>query len=144
MSTSPRSPTSSSILFSPFHSPTMATKPRVETNVQIDADGFTTLIKWTFVGRGEEKRDTYCSRNEAERHSGISNMGKKEERVHAELQAQDITHDRSHSITPDASNFHAFQKMSKDQMLHGNTWHDKHFLSLAKITSTRVNLNNGG
>ena len=103
----------------------MSTKPSVDAHVQIDADGFNTMIIWTFVGRGGKNSDSYCSRNEAERYSGISNMGKKEERVHAELQAKDLTHDRSHLITPDVSNFHACQKMMQDPMLHENKWHDK-------------------
>ena len=60
----------------------MSTRSSIDTNVQIDGDGFNTMIKWTFVGRGGKKTDSFCSRKEADRSSGISDMRKKEERVH--------------------------------------------------------------
>ena len=90
--------------------------------------------------RGEEKR--FILQSEAESYSGIPNTGKKEERVHAELQAQDFMHDRSHLITPDVSNLHAYQKMMQDHVLHEHRWHDKHFPTLAKTTSTHEKSNN--
>ena len=64
-------------------------------------------------------------------------MEQHEEILHAELQAQDLMHDRSHLMTPEVSKFHAYQKMIQDQMLHGSKWHDKYFPSLVEITSTR-------
>ena len=51
------------------------------------------MIKFTSVGIGGNNSDSYCSQNDADSYSGISNMGKKEERVHAELQAEDFMHD---------------------------------------------------
>ena len=80
----------------------MSTKPSVDANVQIDADGFNTMMKWACVGRGGKNSDSYCSRNEADRYSAKSNMGK-EEGVH-----ESCFSDRSHSIVPDTSNVYAY------------------------------------
>ena len=93
-------------LFSLFQSPTMSTTPSVDTNVQIDADGFNTMIKWTCVGRGGKKSDSLCRRNEADTYSGMSDMRKKEERVH-----EPCLSDRSHVMLSDMSNSRAYQKM---------------------------------
>ena len=78
----------------------MWTKPSVDTNVQFDEDGLNTMIKWTFIGRGWKKSDSFHSRKEADRYSGISDIRKKEERVH-----EACVSDRSHVILPDISNF---------------------------------------
>ena len=44
--------------------------------------------------------------------------------------------DRSHVILLDISNFHAYQKMIQEQMMHENKIHDMNFPAL--VTSTRV------
>ena len=62
--------------------------------------------------------------------------------LHAELQAQDVMHDRSHLMTPDVFNVYAYQKVIQEEILHEHKWHHKHFPSLAKITSTRERSNN--
>ena len=83
----------------------MSTRSSSDTNVHIDEDGFNTMIKWTFVGRGRKKSDSYHSKESADRYSGITDMRKKEERI------QPCVSDRSHVTLPDMSNFIAYQKM---------------------------------
>ena len=60
----------------------MSTKFNIDDNVHLDEEGFNTMIKWTFVGRGNKKSDSFHCRKESERYGGLSHMGKKEERVH--------------------------------------------------------------
>jgi hypothetical protein len=58
----------------------MSTKPSIDDNVHLDEEGLNSKIKWTFVGRGNKKSDSFHCRSEG--YGGLSNMGKKEERVH--------------------------------------------------------------
>ena len=90
----------------------MSTRSSSDTNVHIDEDGFNKMIKWTFVGRGGKKSDSFHSRESADRYSGITDMRKKEERI------QPCFADRSHVTLPDMSNFIAYQKMIQEQMMH--------------------------
>ena len=57
----------------------MSTRYSSDTNVHIDEDGFNTMIKWTFVGRGGKKSDSYHIRDPAERYSGMTDMKKTKE-----------------------------------------------------------------
>ena len=94
------------------------------------------------MGRGGKKSDSYCRRNEAEMYSGLSHMGKKEERLHAvEFQAQGCMHGRSHLISPVVSDVHAYKNIFQEQILHENKWHDNTNPSLAKSTSIHERLN---
>ena len=79
----PITPTSSSILFSPIQSPTMSTRYSSDTNVHIDEDGFNTMIKWTFVGRGGQKTKESADKTKesADKHIGMTNMRTKEESI---------------------------------------------------------------
>ena len=59
------------------------------SNVPVDADGFNTDIRWTFVRRGGKKSMLIQHQAFEDRYSGILNygisqMGKKEERLRAE------------------------------------------------------------
>ena len=64
---------------------------------------------------GEGKNDSCCRRNEADRYSGISDMRRKEERVH-----EPCFSDRSHVMLPDMSNLRAYQKMIQEPMMTDN------------------------
>ena len=74
------------------------------------------MIKWTFVGRGNKKSDSFHCRRESERYGGLSDMGKKEERVH-----DSCFSDRSHVMMTDMSNFYEYKKLIQEQMTHDNT-----------------------
>jgi len=37
----------------------MSTKTNIDDNVHLDDEGFNTMIKWTFVGRGNKKNDSF-------------------------------------------------------------------------------------
>ena len=54
------------------------------SNRPLDTDGFNTDIRWTFVGRGGTKHTSYCRQKEIVRYGGISQMGKKKDRLRAE------------------------------------------------------------
>ena len=71
-----------------------------------------------------------------DRYSGISQMGKKEERLRAEALKieENVMHGRSHLILPVVSDVHEYQKLLQEQMFHENKWHDKNFPPLASST----------
>ena len=85
------------------------------------------MIKWTFVGRGNKKSDSFHCRSEG--YGGLSNMGKKEERVH-----DSCFSDRSHVMMTNMSNFHEYKKLIHEQMAYENRHHDEHFPALASST----------
>ena len=85
----------------------MSTRSSSDTNVHIDEDGFNKMIKWTFVGKGREKSDSFHSKESVDRYSGITDMRKKEERIQPCFSFAD----RSHVTLPSMSNFIAYQKM---------------------------------
>ena len=94
------------------------------------------MIKWTFVGRGNKKSDSFHCRKESERYAGLSNMGKKEERVH-DSRVSSISScfsDRSHVMMTNMSNFQEYKKLIQEQMAYENWHHDEHFPALASST----------